>query len=126
MQRIAFLAIALGAAFFSSGCGQSHDDRQASHELRKLSNETVSDVNCAAQDSDHAVHDLANAIDSASANAAYDVHQASLQMRDDMRRQSEVIQTVNPSQLGKEVKRDAVDAAGAAAEEEAARLLKLK
>jgi hypothetical protein len=126
MKRISIIVMSLSAALFAAGCGQSHDNRQADGDRRKLSHETVADMNGAAQDAEHAVRDTAHAANAATAGAAYEVRQASLQMRDDVRQPSAAIPVANTAQLGREVKRDAVNAAGAAAEQEAARLLNFK
>jgi hypothetical protein len=126
MKRISIIVMSLSAALFGAGCGQSHDDREARRDVRQLSHETAADVNCAVQDAEHATHDLARAANAATDDAACAVRQASLEVRDDMHQQSEAIPLANPAQLGREVKHDAVDAAGAAAEEEAEKLLKLK
>jgi hypothetical protein len=126
MKQKPIIMMSLSVVLFTTGCGQSHDDRQARRDVRQLSNDTAADMNCAAQDADHAAHDLTRAANAATYNAMSAVRQASLEVRDDIRQGSEGIPQVNPAQLSREVKHDAVDAAGAAAEEEAEKLLKLK
>ena len=135
MKRIAMLVVPLSVALFAAGCGNAHDERAASRDLRKLSNETAADVTRAVQDADCVAHDLPRAVNAATANAETDVRQAALQVRDDVARQTEVIQArhdasvippANPAQLGREIKRDAVNAAGAAAEDAAESLFKIK
>jgi hypothetical protein len=126
MKQKLIIMMSLCVVLFTTGCGQSHDDRQARRDVRQLSNDTAADMNCAAQDAKHAAHDLTRATNAATDNAVSAVRQASMEVRDDIRQGSEVIPQINPAQLSREVKRDAVDAAGAAAEEEAEKLLKLK
>jgi hypothetical protein len=126
MKQKSIIVLSLSVVLFTIGCGQSHDDRQARRDVRRLSNDTAADVNRAAQDAEHAAHDLTRAAYAATDEAVSAVRQASLEVRDDIHQGSEVIPQVNPAQLSREVKRDAVDAAGAAAEEEAEKLLKLK
>jgi len=126
MKRISITTTFLGVSLFAVGCGQSHDDRQAAQDLRKLSNEAAVDVNCAVQDAAHAAHDLTRAGNAAIGNAESAVRQASCDVRDELRPQCDAGPTASPAQLSREVKRDAVDAAGAAAEAEAEKLLKLK
>jgi hypothetical protein len=126
MKRNSITAMWLGVSLFAVGCGQSHDDRQATRDLRKLSNETAVDVNCEVQDTAHAAHDLTRAGEAVISNAESAVRQASYEVRDESRPQCDPATTANPAQLNREVKRDAVDAAGAAAEAEAEKLLKLK
>ena len=126
MKQKPIIMMALSVALFATGCGQSHDDRQASRDVRQFSNDTAADMNRAAQDAGHAAHDLTRAANAATDNAVSAVRQASLEVRDDIRHGSEAVPQVSPAQLGREVKRDAVDAAGAAAEAEAEKLLKLR
>jgi hypothetical protein len=126
MKQKPIILMSLSVALFTTGCGQSHDDRQASRDVRQLSNDTAADMNRASQDAEHAAHDLTRATNAATDNAVSAVRQASLEVRDDIRQGSEAIPQVNPAQLSREVKRDAVDAAGAAAEQEAAKLFKIK
>jgi hypothetical protein len=135
MKRIPKLVVMLSGALFAAGCGHAHDDREATREVRKLTNETAADVNHAAQDAEHAAHEVTRAVNAATVGAETEVRQAALQLRDDVRRQGEAIQVrhdadvippADPSQLRREVKRDAVDAAGAAAEAAAEKLLKFK
>jgi hypothetical protein len=126
MKHKPIIMMLMSVVLFSTGCGQSHDDRQARRDVRQLSNETAADMNYAAQDAEHAAHDLTRAANAAADNAVSAVRQTSWEAREDIRQGSEVIPQVNPAQLSREIKHDAVDAAGAAAEEEAAKLLKLK
>lgn len=126
MKQIPIIMLSLCMALFTTGCGQSHDDRQASRDVRQLPNDTATDINRASQDAEHAVHNVTRAANAATENAVSAVRQASLEVRDDLRQGSEAIPQVNPAQLSREVKHDAVDAAGAAAEVEAAKLLKFK
>jgi hypothetical protein len=124
--------VTVSAALFAIGCGNAHGDRESTRDVRKLSNETASDVNRAVQDADHAAHDLTRAVDAATVGAETEVRQAALQVRDDVRAQTEMMQSrhdtdasrpAEPAQLRREVTRDAVDAAGAAAEGAAEKLL---
>jgi hypothetical protein len=134
MKRISTLVVSLSAALFAAGCGNAHDDRET-RDLRTLSNATAADVNCAAQAAERVAHDLPRAVNAATVDAQTEVRQAALQVREDVRGQAEAIQVrhdadvilpAKPAQLRQEIKRDAVDAAGAAAEEAAEKLLKLK
>jgi hypothetical protein len=135
MKRIPKLVVLLSGTLFAAGCGHAHDDREATQDVRKLTNETAGDMNRTAQDAEHAAHDMTRAVNAATVGAETEVRQAALQLRDDVRQQGEAIQVrhdadaippADPAQLRREVKRDAVNAAGAAAEEAAEKLLKFK
>ena len=135
MKRIIPLVVSLSAVLVAAGCGDAHGDRAASRDLQKLPNDTAVELNRAAQDAQSVAHDLTHAVDRATINTETEVRQAALQVRDDVGRQTDVIQVrntmnslrpANPAQLNKEIKRDAVNAAGAAAEDAAETLLKIK
>jgi hypothetical protein len=135
MKRIAMFAMSLGVALFAAGCGNSHGDRDAKHDLQQANHAVATDVNQAAHDVEHAVDDLNHAKETTIVNVQSDVRQATAIQHDVVRRQPELI-TVHeevrpaplptPGQLNQEVKTDAVNAAGAAAEAEAEKLLKVR
>lgn len=135
MKRFSKLAVTLSMALFAAGCGKAHDDREASRDVGRLSNETAAEVNRTGQEVDHAAHDVTRAVNAAALETETEVRQAALQLRDDVHRQADAIQArhdadlippADPAQLRQEIKRDAVNAVGAAAEEAAAKLFKTK
>jgi hypothetical protein len=135
MKRISKLMVTFSMALFAVGCGKAHDDREASRDGRRLSNETAADVSRTGQEVEHAAHDVSRAVDAATVETETEVRQAALQLRDDVHRQPDAIQVrhdadltppADPAQLRQEIKRDAVNAVGAAAEEAAEKLFKTK
>jgi hypothetical protein len=134
MKRIAMIVMPLAAMLFTAGCGKNHDDRDAKHDVKGLSHEAASDATRVFQDARQAAGDLTHAAESAAMRTESDVRQAAAQMHDDVHPHDGVIRAhddsdynrpADPAELREAAKRDAVNAAGAAAEEAAEKLLKL-
>jgi hypothetical protein len=134
MKRIIRLMMTLAVALFATGCGKGHDERDARHDAGQLTHQAAADANHAVREAEQAANDLGHAVNAATVDGENNVRQAAAEFRDDSHARPDVIQTrrdsdadrpVDPAQLRQEVKRDAIDAAGAAAEEAAQKLLKM-
>ena len=134
-ETVSSSAVTLSMAFFAAGCGKAHDDREASRDVRRLSNETAAAMSRTGQEVDHATRDVTRAVNAATVETETEVRQAALQLRDDAHRQADAIQArhnvdvippADPAQLRQEIEHDAVNAVGDAAEEAAEKLFKTK
>jgi hypothetical protein len=133
MKRIAMIVMPLAAILFTAGCGKNHDDRDAKHDVKGLSHEAANDATRVFQDARQAAGDLTHAAENAAMRTESDVRQAAADLHDDVHREGVVRahddtdynRPADPAQLQEQAKRDAVNAAGAAAEEAAEKLLKL-
>jgi hypothetical protein len=124
MRQIAFSMLAAGVGLFATGCGRGGDHREVKHDMQQL-------VHDAQVDATHAANASAHELQA-------DVNHAAVELRADVRaadhRHPELIQVrgdvephlATPAQFDRDAKADAVQAAGAAAEAEAEKLLKLK
>lgn len=132
MRQIAYWMLAAGAALLATGCGRGGDHREVKHDVQQLVHDAQGDANhaanAAAHDANVAAHELQADVNHAAVELHADVHAANRGYN------TEVIQVrgdagphlATPAQLDRDVKADAVQAAGAAAEAEAEKLLKLK
>ena len=133
MNRISMIVMSLAAILFAAGCGKNHDDRDAKHDVKGLSHEAASDATRVFQDARQAARDLSHAAAGAAEATESDVRQAAAQLHDDLHRggvvrahdDADYNRPADPAELREAAKRDAVNAAGAAAEEAAEKLLKL-
>jgi hypothetical protein len=139
MKRIAFWMLAAGAGLFAVGCGRGSDHREVKHDVQQLVHDAQTDANHAADSAARTANAAAHDAESAVHELQADVHRSAVELRSDVhsgdnRYGTEVIQVrgdadprlANPTQLERDAKANAVQAAGAAAEAEAEKLLKLK
>jgi hypothetical protein len=117
------------------GCGNAHCDRDAAQGPHTLSQDAVRDVNRAVHEAEHATDNMVRAVNTTAVGAEAEVRQAIMQVDEGARTQARAARAVHeadqnrpadPAQLGREIKRDAVDAAGAAAERATEELFKIK
>ena len=117
------------------GCGNAHCDRDAAQSPHSLSRDAVRDVNQAAHEAEDATDNMVRAVNTTAVGAEAAVRQAIMEVDEGEREGARVARAVheadqnrpaNPAQLGREIKRDAVDAAGAAAERATEELFKIK
>jgi hypothetical protein len=133
MKRIAMIVMPLAAILFTAGCGKNHDDRDVKHDVKGLAHEAASDATRVYQDARQAARDLGHAAAGAAEGTESEVRQAAAQLHDDVHSRDGAIRAhgdadynrpADPAELREEAKRDAVNAAGAAAEQAAEKLLK--
>ncbi len=129
MKRISLIAMSLAAVLLTVGCGKGHGDREIKQDAKALTHDAANDASRVFQDARDAARDLSHAAESTAVGAESDVRQAAVELHDDLHSRDHVDadyhRPPDPAQLQDQAKRDAVNAAGAAAEEAAEKLLKL-
>ena len=117
------------------GCGNAQCDRDAAQSPQRLSRDAVRDVNHAVHEAEDATSNMVRAVNGTAVGAETEVRQAVMHVDEGVRGEANVARAVHeadrnrpadPAQLGREIKRDAVDAAGAAAERATEELFKIK
>ena len=125
--------VVIGAS--AVGCGNAHCDRDAAQSPHSLSRDAVRDVNHAVHEAEDATDNMVRAVNTTAVGAEAEVRQAIMQVDEGAREEAKVARAIHdadrnrqadPAQLGREIKRDAVDAAGAAAERATEELFKIK
>jgi len=132
MKWMSLLALAV-IGVSAIGCGNAQCDRDAAQSPQRLSRDAARDVNHAVHEAEEATSNMVRAVNTTAVGAETEVRQAIMQVDEGVRadtaravHEADRNRPADPAQLGREIKRDAVDAAGAAAERATEELFKLK